>query len=109
MQHILRPLTSTYSSTLLAAGGSDVGRQHQTCVRQIRLNFLRWFKSFVPHLVSQASLGFGANPPTSDLTLLLRRAFFLEVSAPIDALPSGCRFSPFYAAEELWPAEQDQK
>ncbi|VDD81504.1 unnamed protein product [Mesocestoides corti] len=93
-------------------GSSDAVKQHQACVRQLRLNFLRWFKSFVPHLISSAASHFPANAPRdafADISLLLRRAFFLEVAAPFDDSVSSGNFSAFYAAEELWPAEQNQR
>ncbi|KAH9283387.1 Integrator complex subunit 1 [Echinococcus granulosus] len=95
-------------------GAPDPVKQHQACVRQLRLYFLRWFKSFVPNLISAAAGHFPAVAPRdafAQISLLLRRAFFLEVTAPFDIPPTATdsAFSPFYAAEELWPLEQNQR
>ncbi|KAL5104531.1 Integrator complex subunit 1 [Taenia crassiceps] len=95
-------------------GAPDPVKQHQACVRQLRLYFLRWFKSFVPNLISAAAVHFPAVAPRDafmQISLLLRRAFFLEVAAPFDipATTAASAFSPFYAAEELWPIEQNQR
>ncbi|VDM34160.1 unnamed protein product [Hydatigera taeniaeformis] len=97
-----------------AVGAPDPLKQHQACVRQLRLHFLRWFKSFVPNLISAAAVHFPAMAPRdafAQISLLLRRAFFLEVTAPFDipASNTASSFSPFYAAEELWPTEQNQR
>ncbi|VDL91575.1 unnamed protein product [Schistocephalus solidus] len=67
--------------------GTETMKLHLSCVRQLRLNFLRWFKSFLPHLISTCAPHF---PPTSPrdafagLVRLLRRALFLEATAPLD-------------------------
>ncbi|KAL5971511.1 Integrator complex subunit 1, partial [Taenia solium] len=95
-------------------GTPDPVKQHQACVRQLRLYFLRWFKSFVPNLISAAAVHFPAVAPRdafAQISLLMRRAFFLEVTAPFDipATTVTSAFSPFYAAEELWPIEQNQR
>ncbi|KAL7064984.1 hypothetical protein AAHC03_05189 [Spirometra sp. Aus1] len=103
------------------SSGTETMKQHLACVRQLRLNFLRWFKSFLPHLISTCAPHF---PPTSPrdaftgLVHLLRRALFLEATAPLDQaaavssseceMGSGCHFSDFYAADELLPSSQDQ-
>lgn len=99
---------------LAVVGAPDPVKQHQACVRQLRLYFLRWFKSFVPNLISAAAVHFPAVAPRdafAQISLLLRRAFFLEVTAPFDipTTTAASAFSPFYAAEELWPVEQNQR
>ncbi|VDN09582.1 unnamed protein product, partial [Dibothriocephalus latus] len=69
------------------SSGTETMKLHLSCVRQLRLNFLRWFKSFLPHLISTCAPHF---PPTSPrdafagLVHLLRRALFLEAAAPLD-------------------------
>uniref|UniRef100_A0A0R3W3Y6 DUF3453 domain-containing protein n=1 Tax=Taenia asiatica TaxID=60517 RepID=A0A0R3W3Y6_TAEAS len=107
-------LCDASSARKKVVGAPDPVKQHQACVRQLRLYFLRWFKSFVPNLISAAAVHFPAVAPRdafAQISLLMRRAFFLEVTAPFDipATTVTSAFSPFYAAEELWPIEQNQR